>query len=584
MYPQELLDDIRNRLPISQVVGERVVLKKSGRNFKGVCPFHQEKTPSFMVSDEKQIYHCFGCNEGGNIFTFLMKLEGHTFVEAVQNLAARAGVKLPALQQGKTSAEDAEWARRKSWGARLNILAHEYFQQLLADPDQGRTARDYLEKRGVPLEFAKAQGLGAAGNSWEGLVDFFKARNAPLTLAQELGLIKKRDEKEGHFDFFRNRLMFPIFSHVGAVVGFSGRTLESDKEQAKYLNSTDSFLYSKSRSVFGIHWAKEAIRKKDAVILVEGNLDALSLVQFGIENVVAPLGTALTEDQVRLLTRYSQQFFVAFDGDSAGTAAAFRSLPIFLQMKLHPKAIVLPTGEDPDSFIRKSGVVGWENLVQQSQSLFEYFVAKTIQSHPSDTSGRVRAWSEIEPLLRLVTDPVEQGVFKRRVSEKLGFDEKWLETALNKGKKSPPMTPIPILKSGGLLEEKLLVAALLFDLEFRNAMRGEKELFLSDSSLQELAKRIMNADPPEELTLATLPEDCPVALQAWLREMALLEDAHEGKTWRQVGEDCRKKMAQRKTHNQLLSLSKEIQTAEANRDEKQLLKLLGDKKQLTKGL
>jgi len=586
MVPQELLDDIRDRLPISQIVGERVALKKSGRNFKGLCPFHQEKTPSFMVSDEKQIYHCFGCGEGGNVFNFLMKLEGMTFVEAMQSLAQRAGVKLPAFSKTDAGAADSDANRRKNWGYRLNALAHQFFCETLANPQKGKTARDYLQKRGIPLDFAKQQGLGAAPEAWEDFVDFLASRKAPLTLAQELGLIKKREGKEGFFDFFRHRLMFPIFSHTGKIVGFSGRTLDTqDKTQAKYLNSSDSFLYSKSRGVFGIHWAKEAIRKKDAVILVEGNLDALSLVQFGIENVVAPLGTALTEDQVRFLMRFTRQFWIAFDGDAAGRNAAFRSLSVFLSLHLQPRVLVLPTGEDPDSFIRKNGEAGWRQLEAAAPTLFEFFVASVSKSESQDSAGKIRCWEKIAPILRQVTDPVEYGILKKVVSEKMGLEEKWLDQVSKKGLAKSGSSPhVNKGAAGGSKEEYLLIASLLFEPAFRERFKSEKELILNDSSLQTLLEKIRKDDSGKPWRLSALPQDCPPAFQAWLREMALGAEENEPGHWFKVGEDCLKKLEGRKLHNRLILLNKDIKAAEGSGNEKQLLELLSEKKRAMEAL
>ena len=268
MASKEILEEIRARSSIVSLIGERIPLKKSGRNFKGLCPFHQEKSPSFMVSDDKQIFHCFGCGAGGDIFTFVMKIDGLDFPEALKDLARRAGVTLPKESQSQSPDADAEWERRKQWSLKLNQLALEHFIKNLEDPQAGKKAGLYLEKRGIEKTTAKIHKLGAAKEGWDALTHAFAALKAPMKLAVELGLIREK-ENGGYYDFFRDRLMFPIFDSKGAVVGFSGRTLNAE-DAAKYINSSDSILYHKSKTLFGFFWAKEAIRKQDEVILVEG--------------------------------------------------------------------------------------------------------------------------------------------------------------------------------------------------------------------------------------------------------------------------------------------------------------------------
>src|SRR3989338_3421458 len=283
MFPQQLLDEIRGRLSIVTVVGEHVPLKKAGRNFKGHCPFHQEKTASFMVNEEKQIYHCFGCGDGGDIFTFLMKIDGLSFVETVKELAGKCGVKLPTPDKGSTPEKDADLSRRRQWGTRLNQITMEFFSENLWGKN-GARAREYLKKRGLSESFAREHQLGYALDDWSVLAGHFKEKNVPLPLALDLGLIKQREKGDGYYDFFRDRLIFPIFSHRGECVGFGGRTLGDDP--AKYLNSSDSILYSKTRQVYGLNWAKEEVREKDRAIFVEGYIDLLSLRLVAIKNVV----------------------------------------------------------------------------------------------------------------------------------------------------------------------------------------------------------------------------------------------------------------------------------------------------------
>lgn len=343
MFNQEILGDIRDRIPIVSFIGERIPLKKAGRNYKGLCPFHQEKTPSFMASDEKQIFHCFGCGEGGDIFKFLMKFEGLSFAEAVRQLADRAGVMLPKDAFAKDP--DEEMARKKKWCLRVNQVAAEYFFNALKGPSGG-VARNYLKSRGILDETWTQLFLGYAEKGWDGLIRHLEEKKVPLELAEELGLLKRKSDSKGYYDFFRDRLMFPIISQRGEVIGFSGRALDAnDKEAAKYLNSPDSLIYHKSNCVYGLNAAADAIRKTDQVILVEGNIDLVSLHQAGFKNVVAPLGTALTSGHIRLLSRYSKNVVVIFDGDEAGSKASTRALPLFIEAGLTPRAVAMPDGE-----------------------------------------------------------------------------------------------------------------------------------------------------------------------------------------------------------------------------------------------
>jgi len=438
MYPQSILDEIRDRLSIVQLIGERIPLKKAGRNHKGLCPFHAEKTSSFMVSDEKQIFHCFGCGEGGNIFSFVMKFEGLSFIEAVEALAMRAGVTLPKFKP-EASEEENRAAQKKKWAERVNQLATDYFCNNLKEPSVGESARNYLKSRDVFFEKNAQHFLGFAEDSWDGLVNYFKGKGVPLDLACELGLLKKRDGG-GYYDFFRNRLMFPVIvpkaagslvsaRGEGKVVAFSGRTLDkgdpsSGKEPpAKYLNSPDSLLYHKSFTVFGLHVALEAIRKKDRVVIVEGNLDTVRCHQEGILNVVAPLGTALTEGHLKLLSRYTKNFVVVFDGDNAGRKAAERSLPVFLAADLIPRVVALPDGEDPDSFIRTKGAAPFEKMIEESPTLFEWMIDETVAKHGSAPEAKSKVVDDLKPLFAMLKNPVELSVYRKRLSTRLMLDE-----------------------------------------------------------------------------------------------------------------------------------------------------------------
>ncbi|OGQ04492.1 MAG: DNA primase [Deltaproteobacteria bacterium RIFCSPLOWO2_12_FULL_44_12] len=577
MASKEILEEIRRRLSIVSLIGERIPLKKSGRNFKGICPFHQEKTPSFMVSDEKQIFHCFGCSTGGDIFTFLMKLDGLNFAEALEELARKAGVKLPPRQKSDTPDADADWMRQKKWALRLNEIAKDFFFKNLHDETKGTPARQYLKSRGISLELAKQLQLGFSDKSWEALVSVLSEAKAPLKLAADLGLVKKREKEEGYFDFFRARLIFPIFDVKGEIVGFGGRVLEKSDDSAKYLNSSDSILYNKSRTVYGLNWAKEAIRKQEEAILVEGYMDLISLKQAGIENVVAPLGTALTLDHLQLLKRYTTNFVVAFDGDDAGTQAAFRALPLFLGLELVPKALTLPTGMDPDNFIRQEGKEAWEKLKDRSQTLFEYFVDWVIKETGKGTAAKVEAWEKIRPLLAKVKNSVEAGIYRKKVANKLGVDEEWLQTRHE--------TRIPNLESRTSNlepsypeEERLLIAAMILKPKVAKMLENIEDIF-TDPTLKNLAKQLFQEYAEEKnVGLTNIQDKLDERLAGWIREMALVEE--DDTVWEKAAMDCLTKIESKSLGIRLTKLNHEIAIAEDKGDEPLVLSLLTQKNEL----
>lgn len=571
MGSQAILDEIRNRLSIVSFIGETVPLKRAGRNFKGLCPFHQEKTPSFMVTEEKQIFHCFGCGAGGDLFTFLMKLNSLTFPEALKELAKRAGVTLPTFSKEQRSAEE-ELGRRKEMGLALNKLASDYFIQTLSDKTKGKEARDYLTARGLKNETIQQNLLGFADKSWDGLYKKLTSAKAPLKMAEELGLIRKGDQN--YYDFFRERIIFPIHDVQGNIIAFGGRTI-NEKEETKYLNSSDSFLYNKSKTVFGLHLAKEAIRKTDEVILVEGYMDCLSLRQAGILNVVAPLGTALTLDHLRFLSRYTKNFVLAFDGDSAGKKAAGRALSLFVEMNLTPKGAEIPSGMDPDSFVLQKGKEGWEQLLAKAPTLFEYFVSNVLKEEGEGTQETLRAWEKIKPVLDKIKNPLEAGMYRKIVAAKLGVEERWLSGQRKEDSRreisSDAQREFP-------KEERLLIAAMILKPALIDKVKGAGEIF-SEPALKKIATQLfLKSADKESVTIASLRGEIPEDLASWIREMALAEE--EDAVWEKAVDDVLNKIAAKSLGNIIQRLNKEIVKAEARGDENELSKLLGQKTKL----
>lgn len=585
MFSQEILGDIRDRIPIVSFIGERIPLKKAGRNYKGLCPFHQEKTPSFMASDEKQIFHCFGCGEGGDIFKFLMKFEGLSFAEAVHQLAERAGIALPKDAFAKDP--DEEIVRKKKWCLRLNQVASEYFFNALKGPS-GSIARNYLKSRGILDETWTQLFLGYAEKGWDGLIRHLEEKKVPLELAEELGLVKRKSDSKGYYDFFRDRLMFPIVSQRGEVIGFSGRALDAnDKEAAKYLNSPDSLIYHKSNCVYGLNAAAEAIRKTDQVILVEGNIDLVSLHQAGFKNVVAPLGTALTSGHVRLLSRYSKNVVVIFDGDEAGSKASMRALPLFIEAGLTPRAVAMPEGEDPDSFVKKNGAEKLRSLLNAAPTLFEHVIDTIALKATDDTAGKVHAMQAIVPLMKQIRDPVELGIYRGYAAKRLKIKEEIVREALKGDAKSAkiraPQEKEPVKKDGGSTAERLLIETMIgvprLVADVAGRIRPEQ---MSDRSCRTLAELIFDELRTEgDFNFSRLLGRIgDTELETELRQIAMSAKGFDETEAEQVVNDCIETIERRPLTEKIEQVNDAIRDAESEGNEALLFELLAKKRDL----
>src|SRR6185369_8459243 len=349
MIPEEKVREVAERLSILEVVSDYVQLRRAGANYTGLCPFHAEKTPSFNVNPAREIFHCFGCGAGGNAFSFIMKIEGLSFPEAVKMLARKAGVEIEDRQL--TVAEKQAQSERLTF-QQINDLAVGYFRSTLEQKPEGAVARAYLEKRAATGEIAEAYRLGFAPDRRDGLVQHLKANRIDLETAQKLGIIRRNEG--GWYDLFRNRLIFPIRDAKGNVIAFAGRVLDSSLP--KYINSPESPLYHKSSVLFGMDMALPAIRTENSVIIVEGYFDHLALYRAGIRNVVATCGTALTATHGGLIKRHAARVYTLFDSDAAGRKATIRSMELFLEQRLPDYVISLPQGDDPDSYLVKNSV------------------------------------------------------------------------------------------------------------------------------------------------------------------------------------------------------------------------------------
>lgn len=411
--PEEFIEEVRLANEIIDVISEYISLKPRGKNFFGLCPFHNEKTPSFSVDPQKQLYHCFGCGEGGNVFNFIMAQERLDFIEAVKFLAERKGISLPGSLD---KAEDEEAKRKRQELYKINRAAALFYHQNLLSKE-GIHALEYLRSRGIANKTIITFGLGYAPDSWNATMDYLINQGFDKDLLIQIGLVVEKGDST--YDRFRNRIMFPIIDHRDRVVGFGGRVM--DDSLPKYLNSSESPIFNKSSILFGLNLAKRQ-RPVDHIIIVEGYLDVIALYEYGFHNVVASLGTALTQDQAKLLRRYTPNIYIAYDGDAAGQRATARGLDILKDAGCIVKVIKLPKGMDPDDILREHGVEYFNKLINNAVSLTDYKLEQLRSVYDLDNSeDKVEFATKAAEILVEVDNPLERDVYIQKLYTTTGF-------------------------------------------------------------------------------------------------------------------------------------------------------------------
>ena len=425
--PESKIEEIRESVDIVDVISQHVQLRKRGKNYIGLCPFHSEKTPSFTVSDEKQIFHCFGCHTGGNVFKFLTEFHKISFVEAVQELAEQQGITIELDKQEYTEQQSEQEILYD-----INTEAARYFLNNLLNDDEGEFARRYLNERNIKTQTLRSFRLGYSLKGWENFINYAKSRNLNIDKCIQLGLIGKNAEGK-LYDKLPGRLIFPIFSPNGRVVAFAGRVLDSKDTGAKYINSPESLIYIKGRILYGLSFAKDDIRRLDKAIIVEGYMDLISLYQSGIKNVVAVSGTALTDDQVQLLSRYTKNVVLLFDADVAGIKASMRSIEILLKRDMEVKIVSLPKGEDPDSYVNKYGKEEFEELIKKAENFLEY-ETKYYESLGKfdDPATAAEAIRDLVKPIAIINDELKRNLLIRNIAKKFNLREKLIESELDK--------------------------------------------------------------------------------------------------------------------------------------------------------
>lgn len=419
--PETIIDQVRLSIDIVDIVGDHVALTRRGKNFVGLCPFHDDSTPSLNVSQEKQIYKCFACGAGGNSFTFLRDIENISFIEAVRQLADRAGIALP---DAKPADPDQQEVFDQLY--RANELAVKYFHHLLTQDEKAADAMAYLEKRGINRDIIDAFSLGYAPDQWDGFLQVATRRGFSPQILERAGLVLHREKGGGFYDRFRNRITFPIHAATGRPVAFGARALDPD-EQAKYINSPETPVYNKSATLYGLWRDRDAIRDAGTALVVEGYMDLIALAQYNIENAVASSGTALTPDHARLLRRYAPKTILIFDGDTAGATAAMRGIGSLFEVGLEVRVVTLPEDHDPDSYVRAHGPDGLLRLTENAAPAIDFLIEQFAQRDDLSTvDGKTRTANALAELIGRITDSALKQFLIKDIAEKIGIDEEIL--------------------------------------------------------------------------------------------------------------------------------------------------------------
>jgi DNA primase len=582
-FSEEKVSEIRDRASISEVVSDYITLKKAGKNHRGLCPFHSEKTPSFMVNEEKQIFHCFGCNAGGDVFTFLMKVANFSFPQAVEELAKRYGVSLPAREL--SPAKKKEMAKSEIL-FQINQVVSEYFHDLLCQRREGEEGRRYLAQRGLNEKIIKEHRLGYSLDRWDGLVRHLRERKVPLELARELGLIFPK-KREGWYDAFRGRIVFPIFDLHQRVVGFGGRLIgEGDP---KYLNSPESSIYHKGEILYGLPVAKGYIPEKECVIIAEGYFDLLTLHQSGFKHSVAALGTALTAQHVRILKRYTKNLITVFDSDQPGIQASLRVLPLFLEEEVEGKMVLLPEDEDPDGFLRKGNVEDFEKRVTQAVPLTDFFFERLMKTHDvKSIDGKVKAAEEGMALIDKIPNVIRKNLYTRTLAERLDLPESLLTERL----RSSPTDRIKAerdLKKGSIERsfakaEEMMVRLMIHCPELIPTITKEGILKEFESPvLQRMAEALEGLYQKRgKLDLTEALEGFAEDLRERLSEFAFQESDLKAGDREKILKDCIQKIRKKRLKKDEGEILKRIKEAEKQPKGKGLDDLLTKRQEMTR--
>lgn len=531
MFTEATLENVRNQTDIVDLIGEYVTLKKAGQGYTGLCPFHGEKTPSFHVHPLKQCFHCFGCHKGGNVFTFICAIEGLSFPQAVEKLGNRAGVTLeqtgPKYQKyvRPETAEDKRLYAALEWAAK-------YFHYLLTENKEGKFAADYLKKRGITEKSVKKFRIGVAPKGWHTLMELMLKRKFTFEELVQAGLVVAKEQKGQGYDRFRERLIFPIVDKEGRTIGFGARQLVDDPTQPKYLNSTESPLFSKRKNLYGLHENQRGIRLREEAILVEGYMDVVGLYEAGVDNALATMGTALTEEHCSLLRSITQRVVTVFDPDSAGTEASKRSVHLFLSSGIFAKDLTLPDEMDPDEYVLKHGAESFYDLCKNAQRQVTKLLKEIANRGALTEEESAKVLEELTPILRASRRLPDRVILWDNISLVLKVSPASLRELAESGKQQAPAAkpvaaPAPAYRAGGARSTRSAIHPV--DLEFFASAVRNPMLFLATSTkewegglhsagvercLLELSEAKTEAEFQEKLTALIQKENEPVIVSA----------------------------------------------------------------------
>lgn len=566
--PAEIIDRIQEATDIVNLISGYLNLKKAGQNFQGLCPFHSEKTPSFTVSPSKQIFHCFGCQTGGDVFKFLMLKERLAFPEAVRELGKMAGISLPEREETSQNID--------SVLIEINEAARNDFHHFLLNDPAAQAARDYLQKRGISPETVEQFSIGYAPPGWDHCLKFLEKKGFTLAQIEKAGLIVLRSSGEGYHDRFRGRLMFPVFNSQGNCVAFGGRVL--DQTLPKYLNSPESPVYQKGKILFALDKVRQEKTRQDSLIIVEGYFDSIRGFQAGIRNVVATCGTALTPYHLQSIRRMVQQVYLIFDPDQAGIRAALRTIDLFLESSVKAFVVVLPDGLDPDLFLQREGKEGFDRCIEKAVPLFEFVLKQTIQKNmPLEIDGKLNVMRELLPFIDRISNSVERSYYLTRIANELFISEKDLLDEYKKvqNKVKPQTAPKPLMRGVPqeeeyvvrfLLAEKAVPAQIFQYVEPSDFSDPRAGRFVKTLSEQFVSKEVLNFKAFIDL----FSED-PL-LYEWLTSLAVKEPEYDFPI--QALEESLDKLRQKKKRKLQHELEKKIPLAEQEKKHEKVSEFL----------
>jgi len=557
MIPDDKVREVRERAPILEVISDYMSLRKSGANYQGLCPFHGEKSPSFNVNPARGIFHCFGCGAGGNVVTFVMRMEGISFPQAVKFLAKRVGVDIP---ERPLSRDEKRKVDEQEQLYVINELAGEFYRRVLESDEAGAAGRSYLERRGVDRETAATYRLGFAPAGWDNLAKHLQRKGIAPEQAENLGLLRKREGAGGYYDTFRNRLLFTISDLHGRAIGFGGRVM--DDSLPKYINSPESPVYRKSEVLFGLDLAKKGMREKGSAIIVEGYFDHLALFRAGYTNVVATCGTALTPPHLKLLKRYAERVYMLFDGDDAGRKATVRSMELFLEESFPARVVEVPAEDDPDTFLRREGAAAFAPLLETARPIFEFFYRGLMKNLDTrGVEGKVAFVNEVAPRLLKIADPVERALYEKEISRAVGIDQGMLQQKVGIAAPRPKPQAKPELRTAGT-EEVLLTLMVKFP-EVVERVREHGAVKLFSAAHLGVAEAILGQSEAGEVDLPLILEQLESPEERARLFSLFVEDAHlEDMNALKAFEQCRQTLERGALKGGGKALARELATVD----------------------